>query len=1018
MPKKLLPENLRKKRNKLQKIRERKAKDKKLKDIMFSLEQNQVHNPEIFDLMTSVSTMKRDTKKYQLAKQKLGIPDTVEEKMQKHRESMRAAKRENKNKADEQANTIILEPNSGDEGILTIQKDSNPVILSTDVTEERTKPIPLEHDALKELNNLLAELESDDEETIADRNTNKDLMRVNILDAKPTLNEINRTEEMEEMRKELPVFMHEREILESVENNLVTIVCGETGSGKSTQIPQFLYEYGYTSTTRKGLIGITQPRRVAATSLSKRISDEMNFKFGEEVGYQIRFDKKHMSENTLVKLMTDGILLKELELDFLLEKYSVIIIDEAHERSINTDILISLLSRIVRLRLKQCLNERKEKKAVYEHYPLRVVIMSATLRIDDFMKNKRLFPSIVPRLIKVESRQHSVEIHFNKLTKDDYEEETFIKVCKIHKTLPPGGILVFLTGRKEIQYMVERLNTEFKPKKKKNKKFIKEEKKAEESDEEMEDELMPVQVLPLYSMLSPDQQLKVFRPPKEGHRFIVVSTNIAETSVTIPNIKYVVDCGREKVKVFDPHLKLSKFEVNWTSQASADQRAGRSGRTGPGHCYRLFSSAVFNKMEKFSEPEILRTPIDQTILQLKALGINDLCKFPFVTSPNLAHVKTTLRELCILDALELSGGATSIKEEFKQDLYNDKNEKLIDEDKTQLNFNKDRTSITDLGLLLSTVPLAPKFAKMLIFGKKAKIIELAILTVASLTVHEIFVFPNMHMNFNKNKDDDLSDHELSEDSDLITQIDVDRKNHVLEMKKQHLKDAQKEARKEQLKQRFQIKEKWFSERGDIHTNVLAIGAYLQYFGQLRTKLINKEIDNRQMASNLFKFVKGLNLNKKSLDEILNLCQQLQRVMLDINPDDKVDIFSMKPPTGKEQTLLQQLILVGFPENIAKKKEILNSSGVDINLQSKQPQYECVFSGQTVYLHRESNLDKPKFLCYKEIQQAQVRSKDPEVECELKIDNVLVITKNYLRGCTRIDTPHWIFNLSSQTLIEN
>lgn len=344
-------------------------------------------------------------------------------------------------------------------------------------------------------------------------------------------------------------------------------------------------------------------------------------------------------------------------------------------------------------------------------------------------------------------------------------------------------------------------------------------------------------------------------------------------------------------------------------------------------------------MEKFSEPEILRTPIDQTILQLKALGINDLCKFPFVTSPNLAHVKTTLRELCILDALELSGGATSIKEEFKQDLYNDKNEKLIDEDKTQLNFNKDRTSITDLGLLLSTVPLAPKFAKMLIFGKKAKIIELAIITVASLTVHEIFVFPNMHMNFNKNKDDDLSDHDLSEDSDLITQIDVDRKNHVLEMKKQHLKDAQKEARKEQLKQRFQIKEKWFSERGDIHTNVLAIGAYLQYFGQLRTKLINKEIDNRQMASNLFKFVKGLNMNKKSLDEILNLCQQLQRVMLDINPDDKVDIFSMKPPNGKEQTLLQQLILVGFPENIAKKKEILNSSGVDINLQSKQPQYE-------------------------------------------------------------------------------
>ena len=176
---------------------------------------------------------------------------------------------------------------------------------------------------------------------------------------------------------------------------------------------------------------------------------------------------------------------------------------------------------------------------------------------------------------------------------------------------------------------MERLKSRFKVKKN-NKKIKaqleegKDESKVEESDEEMEEDFMPVQVLPLYSMLSPSEQLKVFQSPKEGHRLIVVSTNIAETSVTIPNIRYVVDSGREKQKVYDPQLKLSKFLITWVSQASANQRAGRAGRTGPGHCYRLFSSAVFNKMEKFAEPEILRTPIDQTILQLKALGINDL----------------------------------------------------------------------------------------------------------------------------------------------------------------------------------------------------------------------------------------------------------------------------------------------------------------------------------------------------------------------------------------------------------
>ncbi|CAI2371735.1 unnamed protein product [Moneuplotes crassus] len=1007
-----------KQKKRLQKLREKKAKEKKLSEILSTLEKNAVKNEEVLDLMTSASTMKKDQKKYQLVKHKLNLPDTPEEVKMKEKEKLRVKKRQEKIKEDEEASRVRLLSQSDDDDAIPVMKVEKQDLLPTDVVEEKPEPKPMVIDHLKELNKLLAELDSDDEESLADKNANKNLMKVNLLDEKPDIIPIQRTEEMDEMRKELPVFMHEREVLESVENNLVTIVCGETGSGKSTQIPQFLYEYGYTATSRKGMIGITQPRRVAATSLSQRIADELNVKHGDKVGYQIRYDKKNISQNTVIKLMTDGILLKEIELDFLLEKYSVVIIDEAHERSINTDILISLLSRIVRLRLKKVIKERKKFPCAeeYHHFPLRVVIMSATLRVDDFIKNKRLFPSLVPRMIKVDSRQYPVEIHFNKVTREDYEEETFKKVCKIHKNLPKGGILVFLTGRKEIQYMVERLKAEFKKKTstKKSEKSVEEnknqEQKVEEADEDMDDDIMPVQVLPLYSMLSPNEQLRVFQPPKEGHRFIVVSTNIAETSVTIPNIRYVVDCGREKQKVYDPQLRLSKFLISWTSQASANQRAGRAGRTGPGHCYRLYSSAVYNKMEKFAVPEILRTPIDQTILQLKALGIYDLCKFPFVSSPNLAQVKSTLRELCVLNALELKDKSKDIEDEFKQDLIKDQHEKLINDDGKilSMSFNRDKTRITDLGLLLSTIPLAPKFAKMLVFGRKAKILELAIITVASLTVQEIFRAPNIKLDFS---DDDVSDdmEEISDDPDLVTQIDIERRENKLLQKKQKLLDKRKLVRKEMLTQKFKIKEKWFSERGDLHTNVLAVGVFLQYFGKIRDQLKQGKITKKEMGAEMFKFAKSLYLNKKSVDEIINLSQQLQKIMNDLNPDLKVDVFSLKPPSGKQQTLLQQLILVGFPENIAKKKEVFNSNGVDINLTRKKPVYECLFSGQEVYLNNESNLDNPKFICYKEIQQVNVRKKHEDDE---------ETTKNYIRGCTRIDTPHWIFNLCGQSLINS
>ena len=216
-------------------------------------------------------------------------------------------------------------------------------------------------------------------------------------------------------------------------------------------------------------------------------------------------------------------------------------------------------------------------------------------------------------------------------------------------------------------------------------------------------------------------------------------------------------------------------------------------------------------------------------------------------------------------------------------------------------------------------------------------VEIAIITVASLTVQEIFRVPHINIKTNTESLEDLE--ALSEDSDLVTQIDIDNRRNEINQKKRRIHEQLKEVRKEIMKEKFRIKEKWFSERGDIHTNVLVLGAYLQYFGKLREQLNNGEVTKKQMGDEMFKFAQTLFLNKKSVDEIINLCQQLQKIMNALSPDMNIDVFSIKPPTGKQLTLLQQLILVGFPENIAKKKEIFNSNGVDINLQRKRPQYE-------------------------------------------------------------------------------
>ncbi|KAF4798831.1 DEAH-box helicase 37 [Turdus rufiventris] len=498
---------------------------------------------------------------------------------------------------------------------------------------------------------------------------------------------VDRSPEMQEARLKLPILAEEQVVMEAINENPIVIICGETGSGKTTQVPQFLYEAGYASSG--GTIGITEPRRVAAVSMSQRVAKEMNLSH-RVVSYQIRYEG-NVTDETQIKFMTDGVLLKEIQKDFLLSKYRVIIIDEAHERSMYTDILIGLLSRIVPLRHKK-------------GQPLKLIIMSATLRVEDFTDNTRLF-SAKPPVIQVDARQFPVTVHFNKKTPlDDYSGECFRKVCKIHRMLPAGGILVFLTGQAEVHSLCRRLRKAF-PYQKNNTAGGKDDK--EDSVEEIRK----------FKKSRKRRKVLVFRAPPPGTRLCVVATNVAETSLTIPGIKYVVDCGKVKQRFYDRITGVSSFRVTWISQASANQRAGRAGRTEPGHCYRLYSSAVFMDFEKFSAPEITKRPVEDLILQMKALNIEKVINFPFPTPPSTEALAAAEELLIALGALKEPPVTGRLKQQLAAKLS---------------------CPISALGRVMATFPVAPRYAKMLALSRQHDCLPYTITIVSAMTVRELF----------------------------------------------------------------------------------------------------------------------------------------------------------------------------------------------------------------------------------------------------------------------------------------
>ncbi|KAF3927460.1 hypothetical protein ABW21_db0208484 [Orbilia brochopaga] len=425
--------------------------------------------------------------------------------------------------------------------------------------------------------------------------------------------EFSRSRTLKEQREYLPAFAVREELLRVIRDNQVIIVIGETGSGKTTQLTQFLFEDGY---GKQGMIGCTQPRRVAAMSVAKRVSEEMEVKLGSTVGYAIRFEDC-TSDDTIIKYMTDGVLLRESLVDPMLEKYSCIIMDEAHERALNTDVLMGLI-----------------KKILARRRDLKLIVTSATMNAERF---SRFFGGAPEYTIP--GRTFPVDVLWSKSPCEDYVDAAVKQVLSIHLGQGVGDILVFMTGQEDIEATCD----------------IVAERLAQLDDPPK------LAILPIYSQMPADLQAKIFDKAEGGARKVIVATNIAETSLTVDGIMYVVDAGYSKLKVYNPRMGMDTLQITPISQANSGQRSGRAGRTGPGKAYRLYTEQAYqNEMYIQTIPEIQRTNLSNTVLLLKSLGVKDLLEFDFMDPPPQDTMSTSLFDLWALGALDNIGDLTSL----------------------------------------------------------------------------------------------------------------------------------------------------------------------------------------------------------------------------------------------------------------------------------------------------------------------------------------------------------------------
>ncbi|KAL2895863.1 ATP-dependent RNA helicase DEAH13 [Bienertia sinuspersici] len=856
----------------------------------------------------------------------------------------------------------------------------------------------------------------------------------------PTVVHVSRPKDVENGRRDLPIIMMEQEIMETINNHISVIICGETGCGKTTQIPQFLYEAGYGSTKcpmKRGIIGVTQPRRVAVLSTAKRVAYELGVHLGKEVGFQVRHDKR-IGENCSIKFMTDGILLRELQSDFLLKCYSVIILDEAHERSLNTDILIGMLSRVIRQR--QAIYEAQQEKMLCGEeikpelriYPLKLILMSATLRVEDFTSGSRIFHE-PPPVIEIPTRQFPVTTHFSKKTElTDYIGEAYKMVLKIHKKLPSGGILVFVTGQKEVEDLCRKLRQASKQFENSNCDVITQtetstmigmgqidgynmkeidealdthagstesyydeccvesdnndtcssfsgsdnkvdvgsdyedlevyddavdfnedvnldslkaafealtEKTAPASDYKEIDSASqdvqpfnspknkgekkgsivgPLHILPLYAMLPAAAQLRVFEDIKEGERLVVVATNVAETSLTIPGIRYVVDTGREKVKEYNPSNGMESYEIKWISKASASQRAGRAGRTGPGHCYCLYSSAALsNEFQDFSCPEILKIPVDGVVLVLKSMGISKVANFPFPTPPDATALLKAERCLVALEALDSEG------------------------------------RLTPLGKTMAQYPMSPRHSRLL-------------LVAIQITKKEMDIRQNLVLGYAV-----AVAAALSSSNPFIFQFDIQTNSEDTAQEdksgSQKIKEQQAKLMKKEMKKSTKLSRRKFS---NLKSDALTVAYALQGFEQSKdpSQFCNEN------ALHLKTMVEMSKLRKQLLQLVFNqrycgLQEEFSWTHGTIK--DVEDIWRVYSNENclweKEEDILCQAICAGWSDRVAKRiKGFSVSSEGDRKVNAIR--YQSSLVDETVFLRRWSPVSRaaPEFLVYNEM----------------------------------------------------
>ncbi|KAI9458985.1 P-loop containing nucleoside triphosphate hydrolase protein [Boletus coccyginus] len=508
-----------------------------------------------------------------------------------------------------------------------------------------------------------------------------------------------------EARKKLPVYAQMDEFYKMFNANQILVMVGETGSGKTTQIPQFV-AFSDLPHTKGKIVACTQPRRVAAMSVAKRVADEMDVQLGRQVGYSIRFEDMTEPGTTFLKYMTDGMLLREAMNDPDLNRYSTIILDEAHERTLATDILMGLLKSLAKRRSD-----------------LKIIIMSATLDALKFQKYFGIKEGSTAPLFKVPGRTHPVEVFYTQEPEPDYVEAAIRTVLMIHRAEDPGDILLFLTGEEEIEDACRKIKLE-----------------ADELVNQDSESVGPCVCIPLYSSLPPQQQQRIFDPPPQAQtpggppgRKVVVSTNIAETSLTIDGIVYVVDPGFSKQKVYNPRIRVESLLVSPISKAAAQQRAGRAGRTRPGKCFRLYTEKDFmSELEEQTHPEILRSNLANTVLELVKAGVKDLVRFDYVDAPAPETLMRALELLNYLAALDDDG------------------------------------NLTALGSIMAEFPLDPQLSKMLISSPEFLCSNEILTITAMLSVPSIWLRPN-----NQRKEADAAKALLTvPDGDHLTLLNV------------------------------------------------------------------------------------------------------------------------------------------------------------------------------------------------------------------------------------------------------